>query len=29
MLLKGGVIINKWHWRDLPDFEAFSKKYAL
>ncbi len=29
MLLKGGVIINKWHWRDLPDFEAFSRKYAL
>jgi uncharacterized membrane protein YphA (DoxX/SURF4 family) len=29
MLLKGGVIINKWHWRDLPDFETFSRKYAL
>jgi uncharacterized membrane protein YphA (DoxX/SURF4 family) len=27
LLLKGGVIIAKWHWRDLPDFEDFSKKY--
>ena len=27
MLLKGGVIINKWHWRDLPDFATFSKEY--
>jgi len=28
LLLKGGVIINKWHWRDLPDFAEFSKKYS-
>ena len=27
MLLKGGVIIEKWHWRDLPDFADFNKKY--
>jgi uncharacterized membrane protein YphA (DoxX/SURF4 family) len=27
ILLKAGVIIDKWHWRDLPDFDTFSKKY--
>ncbi|NVO18240.1 MAG: DoxX family membrane protein [Bacteroidetes bacterium] len=27
MLLKAGVIIDKWHWRDLPDFDKFIKKY--
>jgi len=27
MLLKGGVIIRKWHWRDLPDFDDFGAKY--
>ncbi len=27
MLLKEGVVIHKWHYRDIPDFNAFSKKY--
>ncbi len=27
MLLKGGVIIHKWHYSDLPDFTDFSKNY--
>lgn len=27
MLLKDGVIIDKWNWRDIPEFEKFRVKY--
>jgi len=27
MLLKAGVIIDKWHWRDLPEFPEFEAQY--
>lgn len=27
MLLKGGVVINKWNWRDISEFEKFKSKY--
>lgn len=27
MLLKGGVVLNKWNWRDIPEFEKFKSQY--
>jgi hypothetical protein len=27
MLLKDGIVIDKWHWRDIPDIEKLRKKY--
>lgn len=27
MVLKGGVILDKWHWRDIPDYEGFRKMF--
>jgi uncharacterized membrane protein YphA (DoxX/SURF4 family) len=27
ILLKDGVVINKWNWRDLPDYEELRVKY--
>lgn len=27
MLMKNGVILDKWNWRDIPEFETIQKKY--
>jgi hypothetical protein len=27
VLLKNGVVINKWHYRGLPDFESLNQQY--
>jgi uncharacterized membrane protein YphA (DoxX/SURF4 family) len=27
MLLKSGMIIDKWHWRDIPEYGSFKEKY--
>ena len=27
VLMKGGVILNKWHYRKLPDFEAVNEAH--
>ncbi|MEI6901340.1 MAG: hypothetical protein WCL00_15800, partial [Bacteroidota bacterium] len=27
ILLKGGVVLEKWHYNDFPDFEEVMKKY--
>lgn len=27
ILLKGGVVIDKWHWRDMPDYDNFKKQF--
>jgi uncharacterized membrane protein YphA (DoxX/SURF4 family) len=27
VLLKNGVVINKWHYRGLPDFESLNEQY--
>jgi hypothetical protein len=27
VLLKDGVVMGKWHWRDLPDFKELKEKY--
>lgn len=28
ILLKDGVVIDKWHWRDLPDYEEWKEELA-
>jgi hypothetical protein len=27
MLLKDGIVLDKWAWRDIPDFESLKKKF--
>ena len=27
ILLKNGVVMGKWHWRDVPDYEQLKKKF--
>jgi uncharacterized membrane protein YphA (DoxX/SURF4 family) len=27
MLMKDGIVIDKWHWRDIPDIEKLRKNY--
>ena len=27
ILLKDGVVMGKWHWRDVPDYEELKKKF--
>ncbi len=27
ILFKNGIVLNKWNWRDVPEFEIFSAKY--
>jgi hypothetical protein len=27
MLLRDGIVVDKWHWRDIPDYEKLKKKY--
>ena len=29
LLLDGCKVVGKWHWRDIPDFEAIRKDYNL
>jgi len=29
ILIKDGVIIDKWHWRDLPEFKRLQQKYLV
>lgn len=27
ILLKNGVVIDKWAWRDIPSYQELEKKY--
>lgn len=28
LLMKGGVVVGKWHWHDLPDLETMKSEYV-
>lgn len=27
VLLRDGIVLDKWHWRDIPDFESLKKQF--